>query len=277
MADDPWAEFRIKGAPSDSTNIPVNTPNVPPRGEPFSPNVMPEMEEVNPIVEYGRQQKVESARRQKESDELTAMQGADRKQHAERGANATKLRQVVDVLDKLEDLPATQNIHTGPLSEIWLKAGQIIKDVFPGAPESIFHKDQSISSAEALQKLGIILSTQSTKELTSRPAVFEFMKNLEASPGMSVRPETRKILTGILRTEADKDIELGKHALRARDYYDFVKEKDRVNEDPKYKYQFPDEFKSPTANRMQFGKGLKNRPDEEGYIKHGKSRIKQIE
>lgn len=244
--------------PQAQLSIPVNTPNVPPRGTGFQTTTNTGLEELDEFRERKRQLATEDARRMLESSKLTEMQNADRASYVESGKAAQQVKRVLGNLTKLEELPATKDIHTGPFSEVWLKAGQAARDLFPGKDKpDIFPKDQAISSAEALQKLGIILSTQSTKELTSRPAVFEFMKNLEANPGLMIRPETRKILAGILEKDADRHIELGKHALRAKDYYEFANKLDEVNADPKHQYEFPKEFqqggKEPTKKEIAPG------------------------
>lgn len=245
----------ISAAP---TSVPVNTPTVPPRGAPFNSTTNTGLEELDPLKEWKLQWQTEEGRRQQESTKLTEMQNADRASFVESGKAAQNVKRVLENLNKLEDLPATKDIHTGPFSEVWLKAGQAARDLFPGKDKpDLFPKDQAISSAEALQKLGIVLSTQSTKELTSRPAVFEFMKNLEANPGLMIRPDTRKILSGILSKNAERDIELGKHALRSKDYYEFAKKQDEVNADKKYQYEFPKEFqlgnKEPTKQEIAPG------------------------
>lgn len=231
-----------------NTNVPI-TPSLvqpaPPEGS-FKPSTNSGLESLNELEEYDRQQKTETTRRGLESSKLQELRNKELETAAEHGGAAIKTKQLLNILGKLEELPETKNIHTGPLAEPWLKMMQAVKGSLPesfGSAE-LFPKDQAISSAEALQKLGIILSTASTKELTSRPAVFEFMKNIESNPGLMIRPETRKILTGILNKQADRDIELGKHALRSKDYFEFVKHQDRINSSPEYQYDFPEEMKT---------------------------------
>lgn len=47
---------------------------------------------------------------------------------------------------------------------------------------------ESTGDAQALQKLTVKLATQSTKELSTRPAQMEFLKNLENTPGLAMTP-----------------------------------------------------------------------------------------
>lgn len=242
--------------PNAQKTVPI-TPSLvqptPPDGS-FQTGTNTGLEALDPIKEWQRQQTTESARRVQESTKLQEMRNKEMEDAATHGASAYKTKQILQTLKKLENLPETFNIHTGPLSAPWLAAMQTIKGSLPESISSsdLFPKDQAITSAEALQKLGIVLATASTKELTSRPAVFEFMKNIESNPGLMVRPETRKILTGILEKNADRDIELSKHALRSKDYFEFVKHLDRIHSDPAYEYTFPDSQTNPKKEETKF-------------------------
>lgn len=229
------------------TPEPQNTQGpVPPVGQGFSPTTNSGLEELNQLNEFKRQNEVETARRGAEAQGLQEIRNKDRSQAYDAGNAALETKKLLNIYKQIEEMPTTENIHTGPLANRWLAMGQVIRDILPkGVGDTFFPSDKAVSSAELQQKLGQVLATSATKELTSRPSQFEFMSNIATSPGIQVRPETRRNLVGVLNAHADRLIELGRHAVEDETYQDYVKNKNRIYTDPKYDYKMSEELMQP--------------------------------
>lgn len=131
----------------------------------------------------------------------------------ESGAAATKTLEVMKALEGMETLDATQGIRTGPWAEKFVKIDQALTDM--GFSPMFNTEPGSLTAAQALGKLGVFLTTQSTKELTSRPAVAEFMKYLETNPSTLVSPDARRTLINYLKQSSTQTKALGEAASNA--------------------------------------------------------------
>lgn len=97
------------------------------------------------------------------------------------------------------------NFTTGPLADIVLKSKQAIASAFniplEGVPE-----------AEVASKIGFALASSATREISVRPAMFEFKQALAANPGLLLSPTGSRFMISVMAQSARDNIELAKLA-----------------------------------------------------------------
>jgi hypothetical protein len=99
---------------------------------------------------------------------------------------------------------APNDISTGPGAKILLEIKQFARNLgwdTKGVPE-----------AETIDKLNAFLASEATKQISSRPAMFEFSTFMKNNPGLQTSIEGTRKLISILRQGAESDITLGKAA-----------------------------------------------------------------
>jgi hypothetical protein len=116
-------------------------------------------------------------------------------------------RQSVDTLNQMEDAIKSggDKLMTGPLSPHWLK----IKQIAGG----FGIQTEGVPQAEVITKLNAILASTATKDISSRPAVFEFQKMMENNPGLMNSTEGTLKLIDFLRQQKTRSMGLAKLAM----------------------------------------------------------------
>jgi hypothetical protein len=83
-----------------------------------------------------------------------------------------------------------------------------LREIMPG----IISDPTTLSNTQVIEKIIIELGGQATRELSNRPANFEFATYLRAFPGLTTSYEGALMLIDILRQEQEKKVELGTQA-----------------------------------------------------------------
>lgn len=131
--------------------------------------------------ETGTQQAEVSSAAAKQQQEGIGKQSAETEEDInERADNAVATLRNNAELSKLSQDVGLGN--TAPVA-MALKSWAISLGMDPDQADA-----ESTGDAQALQKLTVKLATQSTKELSTRPAQMEFLKNLENTPGLAMTP-----------------------------------------------------------------------------------------
>lgn len=203
------------GDGSKATLTPISpTPGATPTqgGNLFRPGMkLEDAKTIEDFQEYQRQQSAASKAR-----DFAGTEGAKEvlkpiSEAVETGNEAGKTLRLLDAVKSLEALPGTKDMHTGPWAEKILNVNKILTDL--GLPQ--IQSTDANTSAEVLNKIGIILATQATKELTSRPALLEFQKNLEANPNIFLTPDGRRTMVDFISQVSKQNMEIGKLAQKA--------------------------------------------------------------
>jgi hypothetical protein len=156
-----------------------------------------------------------------ETRKKLAAQGAD---IAKQASAATALMRVLkEVQTTFNELPKSGPGAPGALAEAWRKIGaasQAVTDTL-GLPPMIDPK--TVGSLQELNKLTAQLAAVATKNLTARPAVFEFQKFMENNPNASMTPDAMQKIVGFMLADAQRAVDLGAYAkqyqLRRRSLY----------------------------------------------------------
>lgn len=123
------------------------------------------------------------------------------------------------------------NISTGPGSEEWLKVKQFAKN--------LGFEPEGTTESEILKKMNIFLATEATKQISARPAMFEFQQNLKANPGLANSLDGTKALINILRQTTMQNIALGKLAMDEKNAPKWGDVEEKFYSDPNYAIRSP--------------------------------------
>jgi hypothetical protein len=134
---------------------------------------------------------------------IGAAHGKQMGEAIEAGGHAQK---TLITLNNMEDALANapDNIATGPLSKEWLKIKQFASN--------LGFDSKGLNESEVVDKLNAFLAGEATKQISSRPAQFEFQTYLKNNPGLMTSLEGTRKLISIMRQGAEQDIGLGKLA-----------------------------------------------------------------
>lgn len=132
-------------------------------------------------------------------------------------ASADAARSTLSILEALEQVfntPAYREgrVMTGALAERWLEFTRTVNGTMRVATGHEPFDTHVISASEALQKLNTFLGSSAARELTNRPTQFDFQAFLAANPGLSASPEGARIMAGILRLYAQRNLAMGNAA-----------------------------------------------------------------
>jgi hypothetical protein len=134
---------------------------------------------------------------------VTAAKGKQMADAIEAGGHAQKVLGTLNTMeDALNHAPA--DLNTGPGAKTMLALKQFGANLgfdFKGVPE-----------AETIDKLNAFLASEATKQISSRPAMFEFATFMKNNPGLQTSIEGTRKLISILRQGAESDVALGKAA-----------------------------------------------------------------
>jgi hypothetical protein len=123
-------------------------------------------------------------------------------------------RQTTDILNGLESLlNRPEQIMTGELAERWMQFTRTVNGVLRAAGAEPFFDESTVSVMEAIQKLNTFLGSAAARQLTNRPTQFDFQAFLGANPGLRSSPEGSRLMIAVLRSMAERDIQLGTMAL----------------------------------------------------------------
>jgi hypothetical protein len=123
------------------------------------------------------------------------------------------------------------NITTGPGADEWLKVKQFAKN--------LGFEPEGTTESEILKKMNIFLATEATKQISARPAMFEFQQNLKANPGLADSLDGTKALISILRQTTLQNIGLGKLAMDEKNAPNWGDIEERFYSDPKNAIRSP--------------------------------------
>jgi hypothetical protein len=79
-----------------------------------------------------------------------------------------------------------------------------------------------MGETDVLSKGSILLATEGTKALSSRPSQFEFQKNIEANPGLVMSKPGSQLMLSIIRQQAQADFDLATLARHVKDPTDWA-------------------------------------------------------
>ena len=116
--------------------------------------------------------------------------------------------------DTLNDLNAIQdavrqggdNIKYGPGAEFWLKAKQVLNNIYP---------QQGLAEADTIVKMNARLAAAAAKSMTARPSQLEFKTFVANNPGIMNSKAGTIALLDILKQSTQQQINLGREAMRA--------------------------------------------------------------
>jgi hypothetical protein len=98
---------------------------------------------------------------------------------------------------------------------------------------------EGTTESEILKKMNIFLATEATKQISARPAMFEFQQNLKANPGLANSLDGTKALINILRQTTLQNIGLGKLAMDEKNAPNWGDVEERFYSDPKNAIRSP--------------------------------------
>lgn len=230
----------LSGGSKPSSGVTDNPPGYNP-----SPGFNPKgggMEAWNPTKEWRTQWETEKQTRTKATEGLLEIQMEPIKEAAGDGKTARAAKKVMDAMNALEKVPATKDIHSGPLAPRIQELSKALSDLTGldvGAVIPQLMAKEAITSSEMLQKLGVALATWAAKDLTNRPTQFDFATYIQNNPGILNSPGARRELVNMLDKQADMKIELSKQARRmhAGNVHNWVDTEDKIYNDPKYRYE----------------------------------------
>lgn len=203
--------------PPTAAQPPVAPPIAPPRVPPL-PNAAPPAPTIparkswldGPSFTRAREIQLE----QEEAKKLTDARTGPITQAIERGNEAVATREVVRMLQEIENMPNIDKVLTGPDAEAFLRLQQRVNGAMQAAGRQPIFDTHTVSAAEALNKLNTFLGSVGARQLTNRPTQFDFQAFLKANPGLQTSPEGRRILTQTLSQMAERDAALGEAAMQ---------------------------------------------------------------
>lgn len=160
---------------------------------------------------------------------------------------ARELSPILDVFDQLENVPATANIHTGPMAPFLLDAYKVINDL--GASVGIkLATPEKITIGELMSGYGTALAATAARRADPNPTLQQFTRMLANNPGIVNSPEYRKVLVGLIRQQVNRDITLGDASLETHPS-EWTERKKAILADPIYKTKLDlNSFKSMLGN-----------------------------
>jgi hypothetical protein len=137
---------------------------------------------------------------------VKAIGAAKGKQMSDAVDAASHAQKTLLTLNNMEDAlqNAPNDITTGPGAKEWLKVKQFASNLGFDA--------KGLNESEVVDKLNAFLAGEATKQISSRPAQFEFQTYLKNNPGLMTSLEGTRKLISIMRQGAQLDVGLGKIA-----------------------------------------------------------------
>jgi hypothetical protein len=126
-------------------------------------------------------------------------------------AGGSHARNTLNNLNVMEDAIARggDKIFTGPFAEEAQKLKQAYTNITG-------EKLDGLQESEVVGKLNAFLAGEATKQISSRPAQFEFQTYLKNNPGLATSIEGTKKLINIMRQTTQQNIKLGRLAMKAK-------------------------------------------------------------
>lgn len=165
---------------------------------------------LNDIIEFDRTQKAETESRKQTATKNADTVAEDVKDAIQAGNTSSKTLQIVGILEDLDKMPDTADMHTGPWAEKMLGFDKIVKDI---TGVSFFNPSETVGKAEVLQKLGVQLSAAMAKELTNRPTQWDFQTFIGNNPSLFLTPEGRRTLVDLARQVSTYNKAVGQAAM----------------------------------------------------------------
>jgi hypothetical protein len=128
------------------------------------------------------------------------------KDMAATSATGAKSHETTNILNQMEDAlrAGGRNISTGPTADIMLKLKQLAAN---------FNWDiAGTSEAESIKKLNAFLAAAASKQISARPAMFEYRSMIQNNPGLETSPQGTLTLLSILRQSNATEAKLGELA-----------------------------------------------------------------
>jgi hypothetical protein len=125
------------------------------------------------------------------------------KQMAAASETGAKSHETSNILNQMEDAlrAGGRNISTGPTADIMLKLKQLAAN---------FNWDiAGTSEAESIKKLNAFLAAAASKQISARPAMFEYKSMIQNNPGLETSPQGTLTLLSILRQSNAIEAKLG--------------------------------------------------------------------
>jgi hypothetical protein len=220
-------------APPTGRTPPPKEPS--PRSAPVMPKTGNPLDAVDPYVEKGRQWK----ERAKNIEGANTIRQEDIKKSIEDGKLASKMLRDIEVLEKLEHMPGTQDISTGPFA----KYVTMFKKTWNDAMEKMGKEESKFDTGpmtveQMFNRIAVGMAANAARQSDPNPTVLQFQKMLETQPGLETTPEGRRQIIQMMRKSIERDIAVGNKGRdlgleSPREWADMIQQ---IDNDPDYKY-----------------------------------------